>query len=415
MQPTLGAICRIEPQRRTPILARVIGFEQDAPLLAPLEEAEGIRAGDKIHVVEHSLRIGIGEQLCGRVIDALGRPLDQRPLPAGLRMRSVETAAPLPLERPPIRQAIATGVRAIDGLLTCGFGQRLGIFAGSGVGKSTLLSMLAKGTTADAVVIGLVGERGREVREFLDVALGEKGLARSVVVVATSDQPATLRIQAAWTATAIAETLRDAGKNVMLIVDSVTRLALAQRELGLAAREPPTTRGFPPSVFQLLPKLVERAGRTEKGSITAFYSVLVEGDDMNDPIADNLRGLLDGHIVLSRSLAESGQYPAIDILASLSRLQPHLVSRETSQAALVVRNRLAEYRRHEDLIAVGAYRTGSNALLDAAIQSRDPIRQFLMQGSEPLPFEATLTQLRQLAVPPLVAPGVNNTPTTHGR
>ncbi len=398
MSAPLGAICRITSKHRVPLMASVVGFQHDQPVLAPLESAAGLSAGDQVEMVDTRLRIPLGDALCGRVIDALGRPLDNKPLPSNLHWTAVDGSAPQPLDRPPIRQQLATGVRAIDGMLTCGLGQRLGIFAGSGVGKSTLLSMLTRGSNADIVVIGLVGERGREVREFIDVALGERGLQRSVLVVATSDQPASLRIQAAWTATAIAETLRDRGKNVLLLIDSVTRLALAQREVGLAAGEPPTTRGFPPSVFEQLPRLVERAGRTDKGSITAFYSVLVDGDDMNDPIADSLRGLLDGHIVLSRAIAESGQYPAIDILASLSRLQPHVAAREVVQAAQVVRSRMAEYRRHEDLIAVGAYRTGTNPTLDSAIASRDATRQFLMQPTDYIaPVEQTFAHLKQLA------------------
>ncbi len=406
MSTPVGAICRIQPRGRPPVFAQVVGFQQAAPILAPLEHAVGISAGDAVELIDSRLRIPLGDALCGRVIDALGRPLDNRPLPQGLQWVPVDGTAPQPLDRPPIRQLMSTGVRAIDGMLTCGSGQRIGIFAGSGVGKSTLLSMLTKGCSADAVVIGLVGERGREVREFLDHALGEKGLKKSVVVVATSDQPATLRIQAAWTATSIAETLRDQGKNVLLLIDSVTRLALAQREVGLAAGEPPTTRGFPPSVFDQLPRLVERAGKTGKGSITAFYSVLVEGDDMNDPIADTLRGLLDGHIVLSRAIAESGQYPAIDILASLSRLQPQVAPKEIVQAAQVIRARMAEYRRNEDLIAVGAYRNGTNPVLDAAIASRESIRQFLMQSTDQLQaIEQTFASLKTVAGSAPAPPG----------
>jgi flagellum-specific ATP synthase len=322
-------------------------------------------------------------------------------LPPGLASAEVDRAAPASLERPPIDEPLPTGVRAIDAMMTCGRGQRLGIFAGSGVGKSTLLGMLVRGTAADAVVVGMVGERGREVRDFLEESLGEQGLKRSTLVVATSDQPAALRLQAAWTATAIAESLRDAGKHVLLLIDSVTRFAMAQRELGLAAGEPPTTRGYPPSVFGLLPRLVERAGRTESGSITAFYSVLVEGDDTNEPIADTLRGLLDGHIVLSRQLASESHWPAIDVLESLSRLQPRIVDPPVRQAAETVRRSLAEYRRQADLIAIGAYRAGTNAELDRAVALRDPLRAFLTQGSEekfPLAeTQATLLQLAQAA------------------
>ena len=288
-----------------------------------MERLNALSAGDSVRLVDTTVRVGPS---CGRVIDAFGQPVDGKPLPRDLQIVDAEREPPHSMERPAIDAPLQTGIRAIDAMLTCGQGQRLGIFAGSGVGKSTLLGMLARGSDADRIVIGMVGERGREVQEFLERALGEVGFARSVVVVATSDRPAAQRVAAAWTATAIAEAFRDQGENVLLLIDSVTRFAMAQRELGLAAGEPPTPRGYPPSVFNLLPRLVERAGRTDRGSITAFYSVLVEGDDQNEPIADTLRGLLDGHIVLSRDLAAGAHWPPIDVLQSLSRLQPHLVA-----------------------------------------------------------------------------------------
>lgn len=382
MSAPLGAICRIELSQGQRVDAKVIGFTGVCPLLAPLGGSAAFSAGDRVTLVAHSLRVKVGPQLVGRVLDALGRPIDGQPLPSGLAVADIDRPSPASLSRPPIDEPLATGVKAIDALLTIGRGQRVGIFAGSGVGKSTLLGMLARGTAADTIVIALVGERGREVREFIQRTLGEEGLRRSVLVVATGDQAASLRVQAAWTATAIAEAMRDAGQNVLLLVDSVTRLAMAQRELSLAAGEPPTTRGYTPSVFAALPRLVERAGRTETGSITAIYSVLVEGDDQQEPIADALRGLLDGHIVLSRSLASEGYWPAIDVLESLSRLQPHLVDATTAEAANRLRRELAEYRRHADLISIGAYRAGSNPALDRAIRLQEPARELLTQSSD---------------------------------
>jgi len=295
-------------------------------------------------------------------------------------------------ERPRIDAALGTGVRSIDGMLTCGRGQRLGIFAGSGVGKSVLMGMMARYTQADVTVIALIGERGREVNEFLERELGPEGLERSVVVVATSNEPALLRVQAAYAATAIAEYFRDAGKNVLLVMDSITRFALAQREIGLAAGEPPTTRGFPPSTFALLPRLVERAGRTQRGSVTAFYSVLVEGDDENEPIADAVRGLLDGHVWLSRRLAERGHYPAIDVLRSISRLANDLSNAEERQARQIVRELLATYAENEDLVTIGAYRKGANRTLDAAVDMRDEINRHLRQSVDE---RVTIEQVRR--------------------
>src|SRR6056297_217463 len=378
--------------------AKVIGFRGVRPLLAPLENPGRIAAGDPVRLMDTSLKVRVGDSLCGRVLDAFGQPIDGKPLPEDLTLIDTERQPPESLDRPPIDTPLETGVRAIDGMLTCGHGQRLGIFAGSGVGKSTLLGMLARNSDADRIVIGMVGERGREVREFISRSLGEQGLARSVVVVATSDRVATQRVAAAWTATAIAEQFRDEGKNVLLLIDSVTRFAMAQRELGLAAGEPPTTRGYPPSVFNWLPRLVERAGRTTRGSITAFYTVLVEGDDNNEPIADALRGLLDGHVVLSRALAEQPHYPPIDVLQSLSRLLPHLTDASTQHAVSVVRRHMAEYRKNADLISIGAYRSGTDPKIDAAIALQDPIRVFLTQSSdETSPIAATRKGLQAIA------------------
>jgi flagellum-specific ATP synthase len=302
------------------------------------------------------------------------------------------------MDRPPIDQPLSTGIRAIDGLLTCGRGQRMGIFSGSGVGKSVTLGMMARYTSADVIVVGLIGERGREVNEFIERDLGPEGLARSVVVVATSDEPALVRVQAAMTATAVAEYFRDQGRNVLLLMDSVTRFAMAQREIGLAAGEPPTTRGYPPSVFAMLPKLVERAGRSSCGSITAFYSVLVEGDDTNEPVSDTVRGLLDGHTVLSRKIASRGHYPAIDVLDSISRVMPAITSPGQLEAALKIKELLAAYRDHEDLISIGAYRQGANPIVDQAIAMRDEINRFLQQKvTERSSVDAAQAELIKLA------------------
>ncbi|MGV3483615.1 MAG: FliI/YscN family ATPase [Planctomycetaceae bacterium] len=407
MTAAIGAICRIDVAGEAPSIARVIGFSGVQPILAPLTDSKAFAAGDRVELISQALRVPVGPAMLGRVVDALGRPIDGKPLPKGLSLIDVDRPAPLSLDRPPINQPLETGVKAIDALLTIGQGQRVGIFAGSGVGKSTLLGMLARGTKADAIVIAMVGERGREVREFIERTLGKDGVKRSVMVVATSDQPASLRMQAAWTATAIAEAIRDTGKHVLLLVDSVTRFAMAQRELSLAAGEPPTTRGYTPSVFASMPRLVERAGRTEAGAITAFYSVLVEGDDNNEPIADTMRGLLDGHFVLSRALAGESHWPAIDVLHSLSRLQPHLVTPAVKSAADQLRRHLSEYQKHADLISIGAYRSGTNLSLDRAIAMREPARALLTQRSDELmPMSQThaiLTSLAQPSEPPAMA------------
>jgi len=376
----VGAVVEIERLAASPIEAEVIGFRGRETIVYPLGEMTGVRHGNRVRLVRTRRMLRVGPELLGRVIDGRGRTIDHR-APPMLTERVPLTGLPLvATDRPRIDAPLSTGVRAIDGLLTCGLGQRIGIFSGSGVGKSVALGMMARYTSADVSVIALVGERGREVNDFIERDLGPAGVARSVVVVATSDQPALVRVQAAMTATAVAEHFRDSGKNVLLIMDSLTRFALAQREIGLAAGEPPTTRGYPPSVFALLPRLIERAGRTPRGSITAFYSVLVEGDDTNEPVSDTVRGLLDGHVILSRRLASQAHWPAIDVLESLSRLFPDITPPEQRAAAQSVRELLAAYRDHEDLISIGAYRPGANPAVDAAVAMRDEISRFLRQA-----------------------------------
>ena len=376
----VGSIVKIQRLAAEPIEAEVIGFRDRETILYPLAELTGVRRGDR--VVFHRTRrtIRVGDELLGRVIDARGRTIDHRPQPVLTERLPLFAAPPPATERPRIEAPLSTGVRAIDGLLTCGLGQRIGIFSGSGVGKSVTLGMMARYTSADVTVVALIGERGREVNDFLERDLGPVGRERSVVVVATSDQPAIARVQAAMTANVVAEYFRDQGKNVLLIMDSVTRFALAQREIGLAAGEPPTTRGFPPSVFAMLPRLVERAGRSAKGSITAFYSVLVEGDDTSEPVSDTVRGLLDGHVILSRRLASQAHWPAIDVLESISRLFPDITPEPQRAAAQIIRELLAAYRDHEDLISIGAYRAGANPLVDTAIAMRDEINRYLRQA-----------------------------------
>jgi flagellum-specific ATP synthase len=340
----------------------------------------------------------MSEQLQGRILDGLGRPIDGRPLPSELSRQELYTEPVNPLSREPIREPLQTGIRVIDGLLAAGLGQRVGIFGGSGIGKSTLLGMIARYTSADINIIGLIGERGREVREFIENDLGTEGLKRSIVIISTSDQPALVRIRAAFAATAAAEYFRDRGYNVMLMMDSITRFATAQREVGLAAGEPPSSKGYTPSVFSLLPKLLERSGKFRRGSITAFYTVLVEGDDMNDPVADSVRSILDGHVVLERELASRGHYPCVDVLNSISRLMPHLVPPEVRQAAEEIRDLMTTYKKAEDLINIGAYKRGSNPRLDRAIDRIDSINEFLRQrAEEPSELSFTHQQILQLA------------------
>jgi flagellum-specific ATP synthase len=393
----MGAVCEIRCRGRAGIAAEVIGFEGNKTLLAALDGADGISPGDPVRLIQTTSCIGVGQALIGRVIDAAGRPIDELP-PAVAEAKVPLDCDPVSaMQRPPIDDILSTGVRSIDGLLTLGRGQRIGIFAGSGVGKSTLLGMMARGTNADIVVIGLVGERGREVQEYLQRELGPETRKKCITVVATSDQPALRRVQAALTTTAIAEYFRNCGKNVLLMMDSVTRFAMAQREIGLAAGEAPTTRGYPPSVFSMLPRLVERSGVTTRGSITGIYTVLVEGDDTNEPISDTLRGLLDGHFVLSRKIAHRGRYPAIDILSSLSRLQSHLVDAEHLRNAAQLRNLLSAYQENEDLITIGAYQRGSNPLVDRAITLKPLIDEFLSQASrEVVQWSATVEALKKL-------------------
>ncbi|HEY2882376.1 MAG TPA: FliI/YscN family ATPase [Pirellulales bacterium] len=378
----VGAVVEIQRETGRPALAEVIGFRDDLTLLYPHENLQGVRRGNQVRLLRTLQWLRVGPELLGRVVDAEGHALDGRPQPALAGRTALNRRPPPAVERPRIKEALGTGIRAIDGLLACGKGQRMGIFAGSGVGKSVALGMMARYTSADVNVIALIGERGREVNEFIERDLGPVGLARSVVVVATSDEPALRRVQAAQAATAIAEYFRDAGRDVLLLMDSLTRFAMAQREIGLAAGEPPTTRGYPPSVFAMLPLLVERAGRSAQGSITGFYSVLVEGDDPQEPISDAVRGLLDGHTWLSRKLASRAHWPAIDVLESISRLMPDVTSRPHQEAAQVVRELMAIYRDHEDLIAIGAYRRGANRLVDVSIEMLEAINGYLRQRVE---------------------------------
>ncbi len=390
----VGEVCDIlVPGESEPVTTEVVGFKEEASILMPLGELRGICPGCQVLPRGQPLTVQVGEALLGKVLDGLGRPMDGSRLHTGLAY-PVNKNPPEPLERKRIKEVLATGIRSIDALLTCGKGQRVGIFSGSGVGKSTLLGMMARFCSADLNVIALIGERGREVRDFIENDLGPGGLARSVVVVATSDQPALVRIKGALVATTIAEYFRDQGKDVLLFMDSITRFATAQREVGLAVGEPPATRGYTPSVFSLLPKLLERSGTSARGTITAFYTVLVEADDMNEPVADAVRGILDGHIVLSRDLATRNHYPAIDVLNSVSRLMPELVTKQHLQDASRLRHLLATYKQSEDLINVGAYVKGSNPAVDEAIQYYDRINAFLRQDiNEKTTFNQSIQEL----------------------
>ena len=410
LQAEVGEVCLVGTDRnRAAVAAEVVGFRDGRTLLMPLGELHGIGPGTRVLATGAPFRIAVGDALLGQVIDGLGvadaglgiaedGPQADRAWPGGAPMlaRSTIAAPPNALSRPRIRERVGLGVRALDGLVPCGRGQRLGIFAGSGVGKSSLLGMIARSTSASINVIALVGERGREVREFIERDLGD-ALERSVVVVATSDQPALVRIKAAFTATTIAEYFRDQGHDVMLMMDSVTRFAMAQREVGLAIGEPPATRGYTPSVFALLPRLLERAGTSASGSITGLYTVLVDGDDMNEPIADAVRSILDGHVVLTRSLAHAGHYPAVDVLQSVSRLIGEIVSPEIEQAGQRLRAALAVLREKEDLVSIGAYQPGSDPALDVALAHRARIERFLRQPvherSDPSQTDAQLLEL----------------------
>lgn len=377
----IGELCSIYPSNsQTPIQAEVVGIRENKVLLMPLGEVRAIGPGCDVVASGKPMMVKAGFPLLGRILDGLGNPIDGKPLPFGLEEVPTHAKPPNPLTRPRIHAPLGVGVRTIDGLLTVGKGQRMGIFAGSGVGKSTLLGMISRNTTADVNVIALIGERGREVLDFLEQNLGEEGLKKSVVIVATSDQPALIRIKGALTATSIAEYFRDQGKDVLLVMDSVTRFAMAQREIGLAIGEPPTTKGYTPSVFAMLPQLLERTGTGPKGSISAMYTVLVDGDDMNEPIADAVRGILDGHIVLKRSIAGKGIFPAIDVLNSASRVMTEITSEEHLSAARNFTRLLATYNEAEDLINIGAYKKGSNRDIDLAVRLKPQMDSFLRQG-----------------------------------
>lgn len=398
-ESSIGDLCLIHVNHRKKrvIQAEVVGFRDENVILMPYTSVNDIAPGSLVEATLKPLEIKVGPALIGSVVDALGDSLDGEQLPKGLKSVPTEQSPPNPLKRPPISEPIEVGVRMIDSLLTVGNGQRVGIFAGSGVGKSTLLGMIARNTTADMNVIALIGERGREVREFIEKDLGPEGLKRSIVVVATSDQPALMRIKGALTATSIAEYFRDQGLNVMMMMDSVTRVAMAQREVGLAIGEPPTTKGYTPSVFSILPKLLERTGTNELGSITAFYTVLVDGDDMNEPIADTVRGILDGHFVLDRNLANKGQYPAINTLKSVSRVMNNISEREHIKSAERLRELLSTYYNSEDLINIGAYKKGASKEIDEAIQKYPQIISFLKQGThEKMTIQESVNALMQL-------------------
>ena len=395
----IGEVCLIYTDTidEEPIISEVVGFNEEKIILMPYTEVTEIGPGCLVEATGKPLIIKVGRSLVGHVIDALGNELNDDALPKGLKTYLTDNAPPNPMTRPPISEPIQVGIRAIDSLLTVGKGQRIGIFAGSGVGKSTLLGMIARNSSADINVIALIGERGREVREFIEHDLGEEGLKKSIVVVATSDQPALMRIKGAYTATSISEYFRNIGFTVNLMMDSVTRVAMAQREVGLAVGEPPTTKGYTPSVFAKLPKLLERTGTSEKSSITAFYTVLVDGDDMNEPIADTVRGILDGHFVLDRNLAERGQYPAINVLKSISRVMPQIVDDMHIKYAQEMRHLMGIYEEKSDLIQIGAYKHGTDPEIDKAILYQPSIINFLKQSTyEDERFQDSIIKMKQL-------------------
>jgi flagellum-specific ATP synthase len=392
----VGEVCTIYNEKNMSITCEVVGFKEEDVILMPLGELNGISPGCRVVAEGKPMAINCSDELLGKILDGLGNSLNAEELSGGIPYQ-LDRDPPDPLKRRRITEVLPTGVRAIDGFLTCGEGQRIGIFAGSGVGKSTTLGMIAKYAEADVNVISLVGERGREVLDFIERDLGEEGLKKSVIVCATSDRPALVRIKGAFTATAIAEYFRDQGKKVILMMDSVTRFAMAQREVGLAIGEPPATKGYTPSVFAMLPRLMERSGMSEKGSITAFYTVLVDGDDFNEPIADAVRGILDGHIVLSRELAAKNHYPAIDVLSSVSRLMSEIADEDHKKAASVARDLMATYKDSEDLINIGAYVKGSSKKIDMALAYNEIIEGFLIQGvKEQTSFKDSLLALKSI-------------------
>lgn len=394
----LNDLCRIiiDPKENVSVMAEVVGFRDKRLLLMPYDSVEGLGVGCIVENTGHPLSVSVGEELLGHTLDGMGRPTDMDELITAEEY-PVEAAPPDPMARKIIDEVLPLGVKAVDGLITVGKGQRIGIFAGSGVGKSTLLGMFARNTKADINVIALIGERGREVREFIERDMGEEGMKRSVVVVATSDRPALIRNKAAKTATAIAEYFRDQGKDVLLMMDSLTRFSMAQREMGLASGEPPVTRGYPPSVYSEMPKLLERAGNSDKGSITGLYTVLVDGDDFNEPITDTARSILDGHIMLDRKLAHKNHYPAIDVLQSISRVMSSIVDSEHKAASGKLKNVLATYQEAEDLINIGAYKKGSNSNIDYAIEKIDSVNEFLIQEThDRFTFEEIVEKLEVL-------------------
>jgi flagellum-specific ATP synthase len=394
---SVGDVCLIEQSGECVGRAEVVGFRKNRTLLMPLGPIEGIHPGLTVVGTKKPLTAGMGPHLLGRVLDGLGNPLDDKGAIAAESYRSIFSRVPNPLTRKRISEPFETGIRAVDSLATIGKGQRMGIFAGSGVGKSILLGMMAKNCKSDVNVIALVGERGREVREFIERDLGEEGLSRSVVVVATSDQPALIRLKGAFVAAAIAEYFRDAGKDVLFMVDSITRLATAQREIGLAIGEPPATKGFTPSVFSMLPRFLERAGTSDTGTITGLFTVLVEGDDMDEPISDAARSILDGHIALSRQLAHRNHYPAIDVLESISRCMPDVISKEHLGLSGRIKDLMAAFRENEDLIQIGAYTPGTSDRVDKSIKAHDALESFLRQDrAEKSDFGTTLKRLREI-------------------
>lgn len=393
----IGEVCRIFPNTGgRPVMAEVVGFRDKSMLLMPYDNLQGVGPGSMVEATGHSFYVPVGMDMVGRVLDGVGTPIDGKGPITSEAHYFIDVEPANPLRRPRIKERMPLGVKVIDGLLTCGKGQRIGIFAGSGVGKSTLMGMIARNAQADVNVIALVGERGRELRDFMEKDLKAEGMARTVLVVATSDRPAMARVKCALVATAVAEFFRDKGKNVMLMMDSLTRFAMAQREIGLATGEPPVARGYTPSIFAVMPKLLERSGNFDKGSITGIYTVLVEGDDMNEPVADTVRGILDGHIVLTRALAMRNHYPAVDVLASISRLMPDIAEPAHLELAGNMRRLMATYENYADLISIGAYKPGSSEEVDRAIRYHKAIETFLCQRvGEPFSFEQTIEAMRQ--------------------